>query len=174
MNDINVARLKHDSEYWNEVAPTWATHYVMDTTSCWEKWEDGKVYDMRDGELRVYVDIEDVSVRDRIPRPKAGWNGEGFPPVGAKVEVWVSKVGYWAQVMVLAVDVDTVVWRNGSDRESYIGTHIGEVRPIRTPEQRQREELIKVISASDEMAFSLRPDDIADAILSRYTLEKKQ
>lgn len=47
------------------------------------------------------------------------------------------------------------------------------IRPIRTPEQRQRDELIKIIKEADEMAYSFRPDDLADAILSKYNLTEK-
>jgi hypothetical protein len=56
--------------------------------------------------------------------------------VGAEVEAWIENRKVWAKVTVLAVDVDTVVWRNGTDRRSYIGTHVNDLRPLKSDKER--------------------------------------
>lgn len=55
---------------------------------------------------------------------------EEMPTVGTQVEVYIKQMNYWAKVKVLAVDGEYIVWRNGSDNKSYIGTHINEIRPV--------------------------------------------
>lgn len=77
---------------------------------------------------------------------------DGLPPVGAECEVWVDNARYWAKVKVLAVDGDVVVWRNGPNKKSYIGTHKDDIRPIETPEQsakRKRDEWVKEAVEAD-------------------------
>lgn len=93
-------------------------------------------------------------------RPEPNW----VPEVGEMCEVWVENVGYWAKITVLAVDKDTIVWRNGTDRKSYRGTRISDARPIKT----QREELVDIVYSNNGNPAEL----IADSILARFDLTK--
>ena len=94
-------------------------------------------------------DCSQTPERDRpgfTSRPTA-WRGpeDGLPPVGAEVEAWIENRKVWAKVTVLAVDVDTVVWRNGTDRRSYIGTHVNDLRPLKSDKERAVDAAMKVM-----------------------------
>ena len=93
--------------------------------------------------------IDDATLDETaIPRPsQTQWRGpeDGLPPVGAEVEAWIENRKVWAKVTVLAVDVDTVVWRNGTDRRSYIGTHVNDTRPLKSDKERAVEAAMKVM-----------------------------
>ena len=90
------------------------------------------------------------------------------PEVGEMCEVWVENAEYWAKITVLAVDKDTIVWRNGTDRKSYRGTRISDARPTKT----QREELIDLIYMSSEIELDAAAAT-ASIILGKYDLTEK-
>ena len=172
--NIDMKRLETSREYWDEIAPEGAEVYRG--CGLFSKWVDGieQVCDTAEGWFEstspwskdMYDQDEGVVFR---PDPTAEWNGEDLPPVGCKVEV---DVGFWTPVTVLAVDIDTVVWRNGTDRISYMGTHIDNVRKVRTKAERQRDELINVMGKAEIRGCMTRTDfeNIADVILaSGYT-----
>lgn len=51
--------------------------------------------------------------------------------VGENVEVYISQQDRWAKVKILAFDCNNVIWRNGSDGRSYIGTPLEYVRKLK-------------------------------------------
>lgn len=147
---MDIERLRNDPAYWDEVAPEGATHYNPGGP-------DGYWYDLSPGGVRLcwserykqWVDAlgKDGFFASMIPRPIPQWRGpeDGLPPVGAEVEAWIGNRNVWAKVTVLAVDVDTVVWRNGTDRRSYVGTHFDDVRPLKSDKDRAVEAAMETV-----------------------------
>lgn len=84
---MDIERLKHDRDYWDECDPTGAeaTHYCADGgANPWVKeghvWEDEKGF-WREARLKNY------DMQNPIPRPtRKQWSGpeDGLPPVGTK------------------------------------------------------------------------------------------
>jgi len=90
---------------------------------------------------------------------------DGLPPIGelcqAKPPIWYSD----AQLKVLCHDEGNVVCRvlDGDKIGSLVELVPNEIRPIQTPEQRQREELAMVID--NALCSDNTPYHLADAIL---------
>ena len=113
-------------------------------------WDDNAngydyVFYLERNDEYIFADDNGEGSNFRLIAGAAGWKLLGKrpeqwrPEVGEMCEVWVENAEYWAKITVLAVDKDTIVWRNGTDRKSYIGTRISDARPIKT----QREEFIE-------------------------------
>lgn len=168
---IDTKRLATDAAYWGECgAPEDATHYdVADgEPNAWMK-KDGDYWHawVSSGNWNRYAaDIHEVQ-SDFIPRPQtqeAEWK-DGLPKTNTDCEMSDDN-GVFCEVRIVSrVDGYAIGWC--ADREQvYFSKDPGDFRPIRTPEQRQRDELIKIIKEADEMAYSFRPDDLADAIIA--------
>lgn len=192
--NINIERLKNDAAYWDKCgAPEDATHYVDDTFTKWvngvftkwvngvefDYWEDAKEWRRAGTQYALERYMEESDEWVIIPRPTTQsqeWDGEGLPPEGVRVEVSYTPDDerWWPAGQVIAYHGDWVVFeREGKNRPLIRPYDCVRFRPTRTPEQRQRDELIKIIKEADEMAYSFRPDDLADAILSKYNLTEK-
>jgi len=95
---------------------------------------------------------------------------DGLPEVGRECEVHMHG-DQWSKARVVGHDeeggIPAAVCRV---LDSYYAFSRKCIRPLRTEAEKQREELIKVISASVEDGFNC---DIADAILSKYNLTEK-
>lgn len=78
---------------------------------------------------------------------------EEMPTVGTQVEVYIKQMNYWAKVKVLAVDGEYIVWRNGSDNKSYIGTHINEIRPVNLYKEKVIE-AVKTVAGIEPLSTS--------------------
>lgn len=184
MSEIDVQRLKNDPAYWGEVAPEGAEVYIIDcdprddlrmpSEFFYADHEDGApgrdVWRQCGGRSFWRKDCEDLEV---IPRPTQ-WRGpeDGLPPVGAEVEAWIENRKVWAKVTVLAVDVDTVVWRNGTDRRSYIGTHVNDVRPLKSDKDRVIDAAVAATILKDGPRIRAALSDIYDAGLLRLPEEQ--
>lgn len=139
---------------WSK-APEGATHFDPndDVGLPWMRLQQGR-WRAFDEEYQCWtapMDEDDSFIRNNdgaqcIPLPTQ-WRGpeDGLPPVGAEVEAWIENRKVWAKVTVLAVDVDTVVWRNGTDRRSYIGTHVNDTRPLKSDKDRAVDAALKVM-----------------------------
>lgn len=113
------------------------------------------------------------------------WGGEGLPPVGSKVvlrgkeKAASGRSGFspghdnaGEEVKIYCHFTDDT----GVELAAYVGTNkrIGGVacarafKPIRTKEQREREELVEVLTNFffDDVSETLKPEDIADAIIA--------
>ena len=83
--------------------------------------------------------------------PEKSWHEKGeLPPVGVECEVYLSWINKWIKVKVVAVDCDRIIWRNGTDGISYIGTHKDNVRPLKT----ERERFVEAAFGCYEMGMS--------------------
>ena len=84
--NIDIERLKHDREYWDEVAPEGATHYAerdgMLVAGWYKPKNNSEYYFMRCMHDRWFLGSE-FDNRHTIPRPAKQWSGDGLPPVGA-------------------------------------------------------------------------------------------
>lgn len=84
----------------------------------------------------------------------SNWHERGeLPPVGEEVEVYIPTTDSWSKVKVLAVDCENVIWRNGSDGKSYIGTPL---EYVRLP-QSERDVLVE--KASNDIGRLSNDDD---------------
>lgn len=75
-----------------------------------------------------------------LPDPEIQWDGDGFPPVGTKVEYRAVIHDDWQEYTVIGVDEDSLWLKKGGRR---IVTVLKHVRPLRT----ERDRLIEVAKA---------------------------
>ena len=174
---------------WSK-APEGATHYdINDSFAPWMKMNkegEWEYYDEDDGFWLLYHTYSSKEEGYFIPLPKYVENTntkwvDGLPPVGEKCEI--NLYGYWFAATISAYGRSKFLYEIlpgqfdhegnpiGGELDGY--TSLAKFRPIRTESERQRNELIRVISECDEMAYSVRPDDIADTILSKYNITEK-
>ena len=174
---------------WSE-APAWATSFGFAGTSKVPVWYNLKQYQPVSGVQANLVfsfgervnwslcDIELIEYRPTKPdehNDSTEWV-DGFPPVGERCEVSVLKQPH--------KEVEIQAYRNG--KVWMFGATIGHIveclsvcafRPIKTPEQRMREELSELVA---ESSLNILGDNgeatrsIADAILSKYNLTEKE
>jgi hypothetical protein len=86
---IDQERIKNDPEYWDEVAPLGAQHYVPECNSFYEGWyfdHDGITFFRHHGHEDNWEENCDVLPDHAIPRPPPIWNGQGLPQAGCFVE----------------------------------------------------------------------------------------
>ena len=145
----DTERLATDRVYWDSVAPEGATHYdpedmgapwMKETTSNWMFYWGSK---------KEWVGYAQKAMLTRIlarlvirPTAREEWI-DGLPPVGTECEA--NDVGHgWISATVIAHDEDegVAVCKTDYGYDGY-----GELRPLRTPEQRERQSVI-------EQAFS--------------------
>jgi len=158
---------------WNE-APEGATYCAPEGLSrepqvCWYRRHEGWWEYFSPNRREWRLSANGPEFHDRLmPRPTQ-WCGpeDGLPPVGAEVEAWIENRKVWAKVTVLAVDVDTVVWRNGTDRRSYIGTHVNDVRPLKSDKDRVIDAAVAATILKDGPRIRSALSDIYDAGLLR-------
>jgi hypothetical protein len=175
---IDVERLKVDAKYWDEVAPDiWATDFCIDdkfffspigywslATRQWRSFNNPATYEL----------VKSQSFRT-IPRPakqSQEWEN-GLPPVGCECQARAFEDGKWEAVKVLAYPKDecqTYIVVQSLDGQDWWWRVIGEgfeARPLRTKEQREREELQEIIGRAlmGEVQDSALPA-AADAVLA--------
>ena len=135
-----IERLKVDRKYWNEVAPEGATHYQPQQQMFYKR--NGK------DNWRVYSNRwwKSPATSDSalwVKRPDQ-WI-DGLPPVGVECECLFNDG--WVKVLVLSVNGDEA-WVRRPRGSHIVSEGLGnEFRPLRTPEQRERQSVI-------EQAFS--------------------
>jgi hypothetical protein len=172
MGEIDIERLKVDRAYWDEVAPEGATHYCDVITNPFLKCIAPTVK-YWSGKAWVGYGCRYLAknhIRNSIPRPtKQEWDGESWPiPIGA---VFENSIG--EERTVVAHDQGLIVCRCGRELyRAYDETYLPKFRPLRTKQQRQRDELAAL--CDDYIKRDDYGHNLADAILSRYNLEPKQ
>lgn len=179
--EIDIDRLRVDREYWDSVAPKHATHYDphVNAKDVWVHESVDCIYQAWSPESQSWIpDFSNDKYKGQyIPRPPAkeverlGEDGE-LPPIGEFAYCLTSQT----DERILAHD--TISNPNMAivcDNSGYWGAEAHHWAPIKTQEQKEREDLINLIKSCDEMASSFRPDDIADAVIrfyrERYNLE---
>ncbi|WP_461533460.1 hypothetical protein [Sinomicrobium sp.] len=180
MTDIDLKRLAEDREYWDSVAPLGATHYWLPSGDWYQDCGDFAVAWMSGAENWGHgFAAFRISRPEIIPRPakkvqEVEWDGEGLPPVGVVCEV-LHMGKTWELVEIVAhvksIDGSKAVWQMIGYNE-WSGDSADKFRPLHTPEQRHRDESVKLISYHP--IYKNAVVSLADDILSRYTLEPKQ
>ena len=100
---------------------------------------------------------------------KQEWDGEAFPiPSGAKCEVQMGS--FWYPGTVIASTTEAAWFKSDHDGDFWTIMNGLSIRPLRTKEQRERDELADLIKNSG----ACWSKDIAEVILSKYNLEPKQ
>ena len=145
-----------DPKWWDENAPEGATHYGINA-DIWIKYVPEKCACFWDGKWVLYVEnlrfernLGKSAVRPTTPV----WNGEGLPPVGCECEAYVFadtvEQGRPLDKWVEGVFEGRIKAPNGGIAGAFkdsdgvlhcINSH-SHFRPLRTPEQRQRDDLV--------------------------------
>ena len=93
-----------------------------------------------------------VNDTDVVETPESQ-SDQWMPKVGEEFETWVSNVGYWAKVTAKAHIDGGVLWRNGSDRQSYRVSMPDEIRPLKS----EREVFIEVFEGIESNNCTSKP-----------------
>jgi hypothetical protein len=106
-----------------------------------------------------------------IPRPskkaqEAEWDGTAFPiPAGAKCEVQMGS--FWYPGTVIASTAEAAWFKADQNGEFWTIMNGLSIRPIRTKEQRLRDELVECIAATPRKPLKeIDGYDIADHLIS--------
>lgn len=168
---IDTKRLATDAAYWRECDPSGgeATHFDEVAVRFIKRNGHGWLHYMA-GQWISFAPVKRVIPRPQAP--EAEWV-DGLPRMGARVECTfaVEHHDTWHKGKVTFHGIDPegrefFIVDTGIYQACYRSTD--HVRPLRTKEQRQKDELEAIIHDC-----TYDPKDIADAILSRYNLEQK-
>jgi len=159
---------------WSK-APDWATKFGYLNTF-YPVWYNEEKYMYYQGDRAHYVYpfiLADTFNLDNIrlvqERPVVEYWVDGLPPVGSECEVYTGAYWFPAEVLGRAEDAVWVYTKEEGAYRTIKSTN--DIRPIRTPEQQQREDLVELMSeAWQRGGFS----SVADAILSKYNLTEKE
>lgn len=136
-----------------------------------------------EGEIMDFYDDHDEAIKvcDELngKRPTTpAWNGEGLPPVGCECEVkWDDGRESWHHGTVLCPHsrdkgVMAAVLHHEPHEDRLVWAD--KFRPLRTPEQRLREELEDLMKGNDFFVPSWIRGRLADAILAKYELKERE
>ena len=171
---INTERLKTDAAYWRECGAPEDAQWFGFSIGHFYKQESGRWF-YSGGRIAntwqrcsMGAPLDDNLIpRPQAPRPE--WV-DGLPGVGVECEVRMNG-DQWAEARVIGHDgeggIPAAVCRVS---DSYYAFSRKCIRPIPTPEQRQRGELECLI----ESAYAINGvKGVADAMESSYSLEPK-
>ena len=146
----DTERLATDRAYWDEVAPEGAEAFI---DGAFTKWDRGRelsfnrpiwIESPAPWSVKKYLASRLFEVVLR-PTAREEWDGTGLPPVGVECECLFNDG--WAKVLVLSVN-GYEAWVRRPRGSHIVSEGLGnKFRPIRTPEQRERQSVI-------EQAFS--------------------
>jgi hypothetical protein len=163
---IDVDRLAVDADYWNEVAPEGATHFMH--TEKFVKWVFGVewVFYASSGRewkkthcnwmLKQYLNDgtfvlakpkshpTDTQPAESGAQISAEWDGEGLPPVGTECEYQPDPVfNEWcAGVFLAEIDGEYFILINGSHQVDRVASNPNQIRPIRSQAEQQKRGLV--------------------------------
>jgi hypothetical protein len=179
---IDLERLAVDADYWDEVAPEGATHFMY--SEKFVKWVDNVEWEFYAFSDRVWKEAFcNWSLQNYINRgdgcvtakPAAQeWDGEELPPVGWHGQcTWGLKV-QWNECVILP-GREIAKHELSGWRVSYIADYREiQFRPIRSQAERERKELATFLEDYHlKMGSFWCPKKEADYILSSYDVAKK-
>lgn len=137
----------------------------------WNTHSDNAKYCYRD-RMNNSIAFKLTECLDRSYELLAKRPEQWVPEVGEMCEVWVENAEYWAKITVLAVDKDTIVWRNGTDRKSYRGTRISNARPIKTQREEFMDKAMSIFKGDNMELYSVVAGALYDAGC-RFNLTEK-
>ena len=184
MSEIDIERLKADADYWDEVAPEGATTY--DPT---EEFGYPSFMKNTDHEWKYFSRVHQKwipctggEIDQFIHRPsKQEWDG-GLPPVGVECEYQLKhdEPHKWSRCVIEFIGDRHIVVKSWPDEtmpefEQCFKKREVKFRPLKSQQERQREELVDTVCSPGFLSKDGSASwEIADAILSQYTLEPKQ
>jgi hypothetical protein len=160
---IDLERLAVDADYWDEVAPEGASHFMY--SEKFVKWVDGVEWGfyvssdkawkkaMCSWSLQRYTDNGNEVVAKPTKPAAQEWDGEGLPPVGWHGQcTWGLKV-QWNECVILP-GKEIAKHELSGWRVSYIADYREiQFRPIRSQAEREREPvIIAALRAADPPA----------------------
>lgn len=143
-----------DPAWWDENAPEGATHYFFKggdrTAGFYKSVGSSALFWGFDG-WSDHCSNPFLTDRSCIPRPaklaEPEWNGEGYPPVGCECEFRTNDSD-WLTVSVRYISKFGTVVDVGQGIDAILPEDRGlHFRPLRTKEQRDRDELIEAIKS---------------------------
>jgi hypothetical protein len=150
--NIDIDRLAVDADYWDEVAPEGATHFMY--SEKFVKWVDGVEWGfyvssdkawkkaMCSWSLQRYTDNGNEVITKPTNPAAPEWDNTGLPPVGWHGQcTWGLKV-QWDECVILP-GREIAKHELSGWRVSYIADYREiQFRPIRSQAERDREEII--------------------------------
>jgi hypothetical protein len=180
---IDLERLAVDAEYWNEVAPDGATHFMY--SEKFVKWVDGVEWrfyvssdkawkkSMCSWSLQRYTDNGNEVIAKPTKPAAQEWDGERLPPVGTECEaVYFNS---WAHVKIVAhvrvIDGLQAVHQLVGYNEWNAYGEPSKFRPIRSHAWRECEELGRdIIDDLDALGINLSAKKVE--IFARSIIDK--
>lgn len=161
MNTPTEAQL-NDPKWWDENAPEGATHVCLCSGGSWQWMKinlSGAFNYYWHERFSQWVPKESSAGSQNVERPTTPpapeWDGEGLPPVGVECECM--RHGLWVKCEVRAHGEDHACPVAFVQTEFECLVHDERMfRPIRTKEQREREEILSKAEALDSGLQSTR------------------
>jgi hypothetical protein len=192
---IDLERLAVDADYWNEVAPDGATHFMY--SEKFVKWVDGvewAFYTSSDKAwkqatltwpLQKYTDNGNEVVAKPSKPAAQEYDGTGLPPVDADQTVFVPFLAMslrasantestWSVIAHHSGMAVVVINECGQGKLTVAILSEKECRPVVSQAERERKELATFLEDYHlEMGSYWCPEKEADYILSSYDVAKK-
>jgi hypothetical protein len=192
---IDLERLAVDADYWDEVAPEGATHFMY--SEKFVKWVDGvewRFYVSSDKawkkamcswSLQRYTDNGNEVVAKPTKPAAQEYDGTGLPPVGADQTVFVPFMAMslrasantestWSVIAHHSGMAVVVINECGQGKLTVAILSEKECRPVVSQAERERKELATFLEDYHlEMGSYWCPEKEADYILSSYDVAKK-
>lgn len=148
--NIDIERLKHDREYWDEVAPEGATHYGPESATHCAAWFKG-LDDCTQHCMALIPGFNNdlwhnclTGRDDRFPRPSPAWNGDGLPPVGCSCLMDNARRG-WAQVEIVSEKNGYLLGWCEAETQVYFSNDPQDFRPLKSEKDRVVEAVARVM-----------------------------
>lgn len=145
-----------DPKWWDENADSWQ-----------------KVYCKMAQRFGALTDEEDLCDYCVLRPTNPAWDGEGLPPEKIWVEGQRNGVD-WVECFYIGQDDEGRPWfktyQTGDECAFNVFSSDMKLRPLRTPEQRQRDEVKRLIADNEHYGH----DYVTDAILAKYELKERE
>jgi hypothetical protein len=192
---IDLDRLAVDADYWNEMAPEGATHFMY--SEKFVKWVDGvelSFYVSSERKwkksfcswsLQQYIDCGNYMIAKPTKPAAQEYDGTGLPPVGAGQTVFVPFMAMslrasantestWSVIAHHSGMAVVVINECGQGKLTVAILSEKECRPVVSQAERERKELATFLEDYHlEMGSYWCPEKEADYILSSYDVAKK-
>jgi hypothetical protein len=192
---IDLKRLAVDLDYWDEVAPEGATHFMY--SEKFVKWVDGVELSFYVSSERKwkksfcswsfqqYIDCGNYMIAKPTKPAAQEWDGTGLPPVGADQTVFVPFMAMslrasantestWSVIAHHSGMAVVVINECGQGKLTVVILSEKECRPVVSQAERERKELATFLEDYHlEMGSYWCPEKEADYILSSYDVAKK-
>jgi hypothetical protein len=151
---IDLERLAVDLDYWDEMAPEGATHFMY--SEKFVKWVDGvelSFYVSSERKwkksfcswsLQQYIDCGNYMIAKPTKPAAQEWDGKGLPPVGTRV-ICLTCSGWSADATIVHVTITGIAIAEMDDGSVYHSVCAEKFRPIRSQAERELEEFVSAV-----------------------------